>query len=260
MFVGRALSRRTFLVLGGVGLAGAVFSGVAGCGGEGEGSSGVKMNLELENAEDSRQTAEISTPRGTVRGVLYPVEGARGAVLMVGGAGGDTTGPADAYDELATRLQVGGAEALRLEYRTPNHLDECVYDLLAGIEALGRRGIERAVLVGWSFVGAVVVSAGAESDAVVGVATVASQTYGAEAVGELSPEKSLLLVHGTADRVLPYELSERLYAWAGEPKELVLYPDDGHGVERHRSEMMEKLYEWSQNLLLGGSETRVGEG
>jgi pimeloyl-ACP methyl ester carboxylesterase len=89
---------------------------------------------------------------------------------------------------------------------------------------------------------------------------VASQTYGAEAVGELSPEKSLLLIHGTADRVLPYELSERLYARACEPKERVLYPDDGHGVERHRSAMLEKLHEWSRNLLLGGSETRPGEG
>jgi len=175
---------------------------------------------------------------------------------MVGGAGGDTTGPANIYDELATRLQTGGAEALRLEYRTPNQLDACVYDLLAGIEALG----QRVVLVGWSFGGAVVISAGAESEDVVGVATVASQTSGAEAVGELSPEKSLLLIHGTADRVLLYELSERQYAQAGEPKELVLYPDDGHGVERHRSEMLEKLHGWSRDLLLGGSETRPGEG
>jgi len=253
------MSRRAFLVLGGVGFAGAVFSSVAGYGGEEEGSSGVTMTSESENSEDSRQTAEISTSRGTVRGVLYPVEGARGAVVMVGGAGGDTTGPASIYDELATRLQTEGAEALRLEYRTPNQLDECVYDLLAGIEALGQRGVERVVLVGWSFGGAVVISAGAESGDVVGVATVASQTSGAEAVGELSPEKSLLLIHGTADRVLLYELSERQYAQAGEPKELVLYPDDGHGVERHRSEMLEKLHEWSRDLLLGGSETRPGE-
>jgi pimeloyl-ACP methyl ester carboxylesterase len=218
------------------------------------------MTSESENAEDSQQTAEISTPRGTVRGVLYPVEGALGTVLMVGGAGGDITGPAGIYDELATRLQARGAEALRLEYRMPNDLDECVYDLLAGIEALGQRGVERVVLVGWSFGGAVVIGAGAASDAVVGVATVASQTYGAEAVGELSPEKSLLLIHGTADRVLPYELSERLYAQAGEPKELVLYQDDGHGLERHHSEMLEKLHEWSRNLLLGSSETRPEEG
>jgi dienelactone hydrolase len=213
-----------------------------------------------ENAEYSRQTGKISTLRGTVRGVLYPVEGTRAAMVMVGGAGGDTAGPAGIYDELAIHLQTRGAEALRLEYRTPNQLDECVYDLLAGIEALGQRGVEREVLVGWSFGGAVVISAGAESDDVVGVATVASQSYGAEAVGELSPEKSLLLIHGTADRVLPYELSERLYAQAGEPKELVLYPDDGHGVERHRSEMLEKLHGWSRDLLLDRSEPRPEEG
>ncbi len=260
MFVGRVMSRRTFLVLGGVAFIGAVFTSVAGCGEEGEGSSGVTMISEPAETGESRQTAEISTPRGTVRGVLYPVERSRGAVLMVGGAGGDITGPTGIYDELATRLQSRGAEALRLEYRTPNQLDECVYDLLAGIEALGQRGNERVVLVGWSFGGAVVISAGAATAAVVGVATIASQTYGAEAVGKLSPEKSLLLIHGTADRVLPYELSERLYAQAGEPKELVLYPDDGHGVERHRSEMLEKLHEWSRDLLFGSSETPAGEG
>ena len=260
MFVVRAMSRRMFLALGGAGFAGVVLSSVAGCGGEGEGSSKVTIISEPAETGELRQMAEISTPRGTVRGVLYPVEDARGAVLIVGGAGGDTTGPAGIYEELATRLQARGAEALRLEYRTPNHLDECVYDLLAGIEALGQRGGKRVVLVGWSFGGAVVISAGAATDTVVGVATIASQTYGAKAVGELSPEKSLLLIHGTADRVLPYELSERLYDQAGEPKELVLDPDDGHGVERHRSVMLEKLHEWSRDHLFGSSETRAGEG
>jgi pimeloyl-ACP methyl ester carboxylesterase len=187
MFVKGTMNRRTCLMLGGVALTGVVFTSVTGCGEEGEESSRVTMTSESAQTGDSQQTVEISTPRGTVHGVLYPVEGARGAAVMVGGAG-------------------------------------------------------------------------AASDAVVGVATVASQTYGAKAVGELSPEKSMLLIHGTADRVLPYELSERLYAQAGEPKELVLYPDDGHGVERHRLEMLEKLHEWSRNLLFGDSETRAGEG
>ena len=57
--------------------------------------------------------------------------------------------------------------------------------------------------MGRSFGGAVVISAGAANDAVVGAATVASQSYGAEAVEELFLEKSLLLIHGTSDRVLP---------------------------------------------------------
>jgi hypothetical protein len=81
------MSRRTFFVLGGVGFAGAIFSSVVGGGGEGKGSSGLTMTSESENAEDSWQTAKISTPRGTVRGVLYPVEGARAAMVMVGGCG-----------------------------------------------------------------------------------------------------------------------------------------------------------------------------
>jgi dienelactone hydrolase len=199
------------------------------------------------------QTVEVPTPKGPVRGVLYLVEDARGATIMVGGAGGGIHGPANSYEELAARLHQDGATALRLEYRRPNYLKECVYDVLAAVEALSQRGVERAVLVGWSFGGAVVISAGTASDAVVGVATVASQTYGTKDVGKLSPEKSLLLIHGTADTVLPYYLSQELYARADEPKELVLYSGDGHGIERHRSEMLDKLHEWSKGLLLPGT-------
>lgn len=247
--VGRVMSRREFLVLGGVVLTGAILPGAAGCGGEGE-----RGRLRIKGSEPEEEL-EIPTSSGTVRGVLYPVEGARGAVVMVGGAGGDITGPSGAYEELAARLQAGGIAALRLEYRVPNDLEECVQDLLAGVRDLGERGIEQVVLVGWSFGGAVVISAGADSGLVVGVATVAGQSYGADAVGDLSPRKSLLLIHGTADGVLPYEIAQNLYARAGEPKELVLYPGDGHGVEGHRSEMLEKLYQWSKDLLPGGSGT-----
>jgi alpha/beta superfamily hydrolase len=198
-------------MLGGTGLVGAVFlPGVAGCSEEGQGSSERTMISEPEEPEIMQEEVGISTPRGTVRGVLHPPDDARGAVVMVGGAGGGIHGPSSIYEKLATSLQTEGAAALRLEYRIPNFLHECVYDVLAAIAALGRRGVDRAVLVGWSFGGAVVISAGAESEAVVGVATVASQTYGAGAVGELSPEKSLLLLHGTADRVLPDRLSRDL--------------------------------------------------
>ena len=40
-----------------------------------------------EEPEALQGAMEISTPRGTVRDILYPVEGARGAKVMVGGAG-----------------------------------------------------------------------------------------------------------------------------------------------------------------------------
>ena len=172
--------------------------------------------------------------------------------MLVGGAGGGVGGPSGVYPELAERLRADGFSVLRLDYRKPNDLPACVHDVLLALEYLGQRGAERAVLVGWSFGGAVVISAGAASERVIGVATVASQTYGAGDVGRLSPEKSLLLIHGTADRALPADLSRYLYDRAGEPKEIVLYPGDNHGVSRHRREMLEKLYGWSRGLLADG--------
>lgn len=242
----RVTSRQEFLKLAGAGLAGAVFLvGATRCGSGGtEDPEGTLISEE--ESETAQETVAISTPRGTVSGVLHPAADAPSATIMVGGSTGGIEGPSGIYEELATRLQEQGVSALRLEYREPNRLDECVHDVLAAIAALE---IDRIVLVGWSFGGAVVISAGAESERVVGVATVASQTSGAEAVGELSPEKSLLLLHGTEDGVLPDRLSRDLYDRAGEPKELVLYPGDGHQIEIHSSELLEKLYEWSLNLL-----------
>lgn len=245
-FIERVTSRREFLKLAGAGLAGAVFLQSAPSCGSGE-IEDPEMKTISEPGEP--ETVEIATSRGTVQGVLHPAAEARSAVVMVGGSTGGIKGPSGIYEELATRLQAEDVTALRLEYREPNRLDECVQDILAGVAALVRQGVDHAVLVGWSFGGAVVISAGAESDAVVGVATVASQTAGAEAVGELSPEKSLLLIHGTDDGVLPDRLSRDLYARAGEPKELVLYPGDGHSIDIHYSEMLEKLYGWSLDLL-----------
>src|SRR5215217_5830780 len=168
-FVGRVVSRREFLKLSG--FVGALLLGFAGCGGgkeQGGASEGTEVSGPEEPA-DSQQPVERGTPRGAIRGVLHPADGARGALVMVGGAGGGTRGPAGSYEELATRLQRGGVTALRLEYRRPNYLEDCVYDILAAIEALGRRGVLRVALVSWSFGGAVVVSAGAASEAVVGV-------------------------------------------------------------------------------------------
>jgi fermentation-respiration switch protein FrsA (DUF1100 family) len=49
----------------------------------------------------------------------------------------------------------------------------------------------------------------------------------APAVGRIAPVP-LLLIHGTADEVIPVHHSERLFAAAGEPKTLWLIPDGHH--------------------------------
>ena len=51
-------------------------------------------------------------------------------------------------------------------------------------------------------------------------------------MADLAP-RPLLVIHGTADRVVPAVLSERLFALAREPKELWLIAGAGH-LQCHR--------------------------
>jgi dienelactone hydrolase len=191
---------------------------------------------------------EIATPRGVVRGVYHDAEGALSAVVMVSGARGGVAGPSGAYPAVAGRLQAAGIAALRLNYRIPTHMNECVYDLDAGLDELRDRGFGRFALVGWSFGGAVVISSAVAQGDVVGVATLASQTAGTAAVSRLAP-RSLLLLHGTADEVLPNECSHYLYAEASEPKRLILYEGDGHEFSRSHAKVVTTLFEWAVTLL-----------
>ncbi len=195
----------------------------------------------------SRVGVPVAGERTT--GLLVDVPNAPGGMVMVGGAGGGLRGPSGVYEDLAARMRERALSSLRLEYRRPNHIAPCVEDTLAGVDLLVGRGVPRVVLVGWSFGGAVVITAGAMSRTVVGVATVASQTFGTELVSRVAPRR-LLLIHGTADEVLSDRCSRHLYAQAREPKELLLFEADGHGIERHRAELLRALDEWCAATLL----------
>lgn len=43
-----------------------------------------------------------------------------------------------------------------------------------------------------------------------------------------SINQPLLIIHGTEDKVVPYQHSEKIYAAALEPKKLIIYPDKNH--------------------------------
>lgn len=49
-----------------------------------------------------------------------------------------------------------------------------------------------------------------------------------DVIGQLSP-RALLLIHGGSDELTPVENAYRLYAAAGEPKQLYILPEVGHG-------------------------------
>ena len=95
----------------------------------------------------------VHRPDGVrARGVLHPVAGANAALLAVGGSTGSLHGPGWIYPGLCARLQSAGISGLRLDYARPNHLEAYTRDVLAGIQFLEERGIERVVRLGRSSV------------------------------------------------------------------------------------------------------------
>ena len=187
----------------------------------------------------------MQTTRGDVRSIVHHHQSVRvtKGIIWVWGARGGFAGPADGlYRDLAEEFS-GEATSLRIDYRQPNNLQECVMDTLVGVSFLTGTGHTEIALVGHSFGGAVVITAAPFSDDVKAVAALSSQTFGARAADRVSP-RPLLLAHGGADTRLPPHCSEQIYDWAEEPKELVIYPDAEHGLMERKDEVRETLRDW----------------
>jgi pimeloyl-ACP methyl ester carboxylesterase len=198
---------------------------------------------------DDVEEVLLRTGSGTIACRYHGTPECTGAVVWVGGAGGGLDGPAGGlYPRLAGHLLNDQIASLRLDYRHTNHLLDCVMDTLLGISFLENQNCRGVILVGHSFGGAVVISAGAASPLVLGVAALSSQTYGTDWVDELSP-RSLLLMHGTSDRVLPDTCSREIYQRAAEPKKVLLYPGCGHGLDECRGEVDRDLLIWMRQVL-----------
>ena len=192
----------------------------------------------------------LRTTRGDVRAIVHhdqDVRTTRG-IIWVWGARGGFAGPADGiYRDLAEELR-HEITSVRIDYRQPNVIPECVMDTLVGVSFLTGTGHTEIALVGHSFGGAVVISAAPFSDEVKAVAALSSQTYGAQRAALVSP-RPLLLAHGEADTRLPPYCSEQIHTWAKDPKELVLYPGAGHGLTECKDELREMLREWLRGKL-----------
>ena len=213
-------------------------------------------SLELRDVEAGPELGGVEqltlkTDAGDIPCRFHQAQEGSAAVLWVGGAGGGLDGPAGGmYPRLAAQLARQGIASLRLHYRLPNRLSDCVLDTLAGVACLRQRGRTRVALVGHSFGGAVVISAGSISDETVGVAALSSQTQGTSRVGALSP-RPLLLMHGSADQALPDTCSRDLYSRAMQPKRLLLYPGCRHGLDECCDEVDRDLLGWLRDVLLG---------
>ena len=205
--------------------------------------------VEQATDDEGAEQLVLHPDGGAIRCRFHAAPTGDAAVLWVFGAGGGLGGPAGGvYPRLARQLLGDGIASLELDYRRPAHLADCVRDVLFGISYLRTRGRRRIVLGGHSFGGAVVITAGAMSGVVVAVAALSSQVRGTEPVDRISP-RPLLVLHGTADEVLPDRCAQDIYRRAQEPKRLVLYPGCRHGLDDCRAELDRDLLSWIRDAV-----------
>lgn len=168
-------------------------------------------------------------------------------VVMGGGAMGGLLGPSDgAFHDLGVAFAEQGIGVVRVGYRQPNHLKECVLDMAGACDLASRAGGERFVTVGHSFGGAVAVGCGiALPSHVAGVVTLATQSAGCEHAGLLGG-RPMLLIHGDRDEILPVTCSEVVNQLAGGQGELVVLPGAGHLLNQGNSnaEVRRLLLDW----------------
>ncbi|SNR39575.1 alpha/beta hydrolase family protein [Hymenobacter mucosus] len=206
-------------------------------------------SITTANHDGDAVALVLHTTQGEIVARLHPAAPGAAAVVWVGGAGGGLDGPAwGMYPRLAAQLALQGVASLRLHYRKPNYLEDCVADTLLGVDYLLEQGYRHVALVGHSFGGAVVITAGALSSQVAAVVAMSSQTYGTELVAHISP-RPLLLMHGTADEILPAACSKHIYSIAHQPKEILLYPGCQHGLDECRDQVDEDLLKWLHHHL-----------
>jgi pimeloyl-ACP methyl ester carboxylesterase len=178
----------------------------------------------------------------------YACKDAKKAVIYVGGIGGGWDSPAsDLYSKLSRSLLSSGISSLRIRYRYPTDLNECIIDVIAGVKFLEYNRIQSIGLVGHSLGGAVVIkSAAALPNVVRTVVTLATQSYGAaESVSQLGEQGcSILLIHGTDDDVLWPICSSHVYKNANEPKHIILLEGAGHGLGEAAGGIYQTTYRW----------------
>lgn len=188
---------------------------------------------------------DVPVAGGNVATRYYPAGAAAHGIVWVGGVGGGWDSPAEElYPKLSAGLTQTGISSLRVRFRNPHSLRDAVIDVQAGVDFLKDQGAAGIALVGHSLGGAVVIQAAAQDRHVRTVVTLSTQSYGADPVAQLGPHCSILLIHGVADRVLPWRSSAFVHRLAKEPRRMVLIPDAGHVLDEAAGEVQSLVRHW----------------
>ncbi|KAI1371416.1 alpha/beta-hydrolase [Hypoxylon crocopeplum] len=221
-----------------------------------------KLSIQVEDGADGFVPGFLHMPPDFTSPA--PATHHRTAAILLSGAGGGVVGPSSIYLSLGAKLAAlgSGIPALRLDYRYPARNRYCVADVQAAMGYLqDLYGLDRFVLVGWSFGGAPVFTVGGSDERVVACATIASQTAETDGIRRLAP-RPVLLLHGTGDTTLSSSCSERLYAVYGSKgaRQLELFDHDDHafsGNARTAEAMLLDFVASCAGLKANESEKRV---
>jgi alpha/beta superfamily hydrolase len=211
---------------------------------------GLIMEINIDETAYGKQENEyipitLKTKRGNISCRFYKVPQTNLGAIWVGGVGGGFDTPAKGlYHDLSKRLMKNNISSLRIQYRNPTSLKECVYDVINGIKFLESEKISKIVLTGHSLGGAVVIKAAALCNSVKTVITLATQSFGADEVKDFSKDTSILLIHGIDDSVLPASCSRIVYGLAHEPKKRIILSGNGHCLEDSADKVKETVYNW----------------
>jgi alpha-beta hydrolase superfamily lysophospholipase len=201
--------------------------------------TGVEPQIEIAGA----RRVLLATTRGKILLILHSAEKAERAAVCLGGASGGIDGPAMLYPRLGLAARAMGLSVVRLGYRMPGEMAECVLDTMAALSFLKGTGHQRAALIGHSFGGGVAIAAAALNPMAATAIAISSQLDGAQNVAQLAP-RPLLLIHGTADAILSHESSRLIFEHAGEPKTLKLFDGADHGLSQVGEEVHDLVRQW----------------
>ena len=188
---------------------------------------------------------EIYTMRGML-GLLWfgPIDAEQLVVACSGGMGGYLGPGRGMFPAIGHTLARSGIATVVVDYRSPSHLQLSTLDAIAAVDLASQRGAARVVAIGHSFGGAVAINLGlALPRAVAGVCTLSTQSAGCEAVAGLAP-RPFLLLHGSADEVLPPETSLMVHMLANGHGEVEILPDEGHGLINDPESIAARVTDW----------------
>jgi alpha/beta superfamily hydrolase len=206
------------------------------------------IGVEEKYLEKNLKSLIFHTTRGDFEAILHTHAGSHKGVIMLGGYSGGFDGPGSVFSDLSHKLSDCGIMSLRLDYRHPGDCAQCGIDALLALQYLDDDAVHDVVLIGWSFGGAVAITAGSLAKSIRGIAAVSTIEV-ADCCAKRLRSKPLLLIHGESDLTSPIVWPKRVYSLAKCPRDLIIYADVGHDMQKACGRLVKDLSSWIVHTL-----------